>query len=163
MTAIVLACNGFLFVWHSYRFQWNWMKLEIIIVVHGRFGWIVLRSSFYPFVFQSFSCCKPWTTQKSMNLLMFHTILNNKTNLGSFSRSFVMKSIASCDTVSNASSRKSYLPIVTLAMVSTSVSPAKGDKPDTLSLNLQSIWNRKIYRHCSLTKHRLSLLHSTCR
>jgi hypothetical protein len=40
--------------------------------------------------------------------------------------------MASVDTFRKASSWKSYFPIVTFAIVSISVSPAKGDKPETL-------------------------------
>lgn len=43
-----------------------------------------------------------------------------------------MKSLASSDIPANASSSKSYFAIVTFAMVSTSVSPMKGDSPDNL-------------------------------
>lgn len=43
-----------------------------------------------------------------------------------------MKSRASSETSWNASSSKSYLAMVTLAIVSTSVSPMNGDKPDNL-------------------------------
>lgn len=50
----------------------------------------------------------------------------------SFTSSFVMKSMHSGETLSKASSLKSYLPTVTLPIVSTSHSPANGDKPDTL-------------------------------
>lgn len=51
----------------------------------------------------------------------------------SFTSSFAIKSRASFDIVVNASSSKSYLPIVTLAMVVMSVEPMNGDKPDSLS------------------------------
>lgn len=47
-------------------------------------------------------------------------------------RSLEMKSLASSDTSLNASSSKSYLAMVTLAIVSTSVSPMKGERPDNL-------------------------------
>lgn len=50
----------------------------------------------------------------------------------SFTSSFAIKSRASFDIVVNASSSKSYLPIVTLAMVVMSVEPMNGDKPDSL-------------------------------
>lgn len=46
--------------------------------------------------------------------------------------SLEMKSLASAETSLKASSSKSYLAIVTLAIVSTSVSPMNGDKPDNL-------------------------------
>lgn len=50
----------------------------------------------------------------------------------SLTSSFLIKSLASSEISLNASSSKSYLAIVTLAIVSTSVSPMNGDKPDNL-------------------------------
>lgn len=49
-----------------------------------------------------------------------------------FTRSFLIKSLASSEMSSKASSSKSYWAMVTLAIVSTSVSPMKGDKPESL-------------------------------
>lgn len=46
-------------------------------------------------------------------------------------RSLDMKSLASAETSLNASSSKSYLAMVTLAMVSTSVSPMNGERPES--------------------------------
>lgn len=54
-------------------------------------------------------------------------------------RSFAMKSLASAETSLNASSSKSYLAIVTLAIVSTSVSPMNGDSPESLCNSIQII------------------------
>lgn len=45
-----------------------------------------------------------------------------------------MKSLASSEISLNASSSKSYFAIVTLAIVSISVSPMNGDKPDKLKI-----------------------------
>lgn len=55
--------------------------------------------------------------------------------LVSFTRSFEIKSSASFETLVNASSSKSNLPMVTLAIVSMSVEPMNGDKPDKLCFN----------------------------
>lgn len=52
---------------------------------------------------------------------------------GSFTSSFVMKSIHSGEILSNASSLKSYFPTVTLPIVSTSQLPQKGLRPLTLN------------------------------
>ena len=56
----------------------------------------------------------------------------NNTYLKSFTNSFDMKSIPSGDTLAKDSSSKSYLAIVTFAIVSISVSPINGDKPEIL-------------------------------
>ena len=50
----------------------------------------------------------------------------------SLTRRHLIKSLASSDMSENASWSKSYLAIVTLAIVSTSVSPMNGDNPDNL-------------------------------
>lgn len=65
--------------------------------------------------------------------------------LVSLTRSFAMKSSASFETLVNASSSKSYLPMVTLAIVSMSVEPMNGDKPDKLCFNCNNLQN--IYVH----------------
>lgn len=52
----------------------------------------------------------------------------------SFTNSFDMKSSASFDIVENASSSKSYLPMVTWAIVVISVDPINGDRPDNLEV-----------------------------
>lgn len=54
------------------------------------------------------------------------------THLRSLTSNFEMKSNDSLETFENASSSKSYLPIVTLVMVSTSVDPMNGDSPESL-------------------------------
>jgi len=48
-----------------------------------------------------------------------------------------MKSLASCEMSSNSSASKSNSADVTFANVSTSVSPAKGDRPDSLQRQQQ--------------------------
>lgn len=58
-----------------------------------------------------------------------------KNYLVSLTSNFEMKSSASLDTLEKASSSKSYFPIVTLAIVSISVEPMNGDKPDKLCFN----------------------------
>lgn len=50
----------------------------------------------------------------------------------SFTNNFDMKSSASLDKVENASSTKSYFPIVTFAIVVIFVDPLSGDKRDSL-------------------------------
>lgn len=52
----------------------------------------------------------------------------------SFTNSFDIKSNASLEMVENVSSSKSYLPIVTFAIVVISVEPINGDKPDSLRI-----------------------------
>lgn len=52
----------------------------------------------------------------------------------SLTNNFDMKSSADLETVENASSSKSYFPIVTLAIVVISVEPMNGDKPDNLHI-----------------------------
>lgn len=56
------------------------------------------------------------------------------THLKSFTNSFDMKSIPSGDTLAKDSSSKSYLAMVTFAIVSISVSPIKGDRPEMLCM-----------------------------
>lgn len=66
-------------------------------------------------------------------------LLYRPTYSRSFSKSFAIKSSASFDTLENASSSKSYLPIVTFVIVSTSVEPINGDKPDSLQSSMISL------------------------
>lgn len=56
------------------------------------------------------------------------------TNLRSFTNSFEIKSIQSRLTLPKDSSSKSYLAMVTLAIVSISVSPINGEIPDILQI-----------------------------
>jgi hypothetical protein len=52
--------------------------------------------------------------------------------LGSFTKSFEMKSLATLDILSNSSASKSHLAVVTLHNVSGSVAPINGESPDNL-------------------------------
>lgn len=53
-------------------------------------------------------------------------------HLKSFTSNFEIKSNASLEIFENASSSKSYFPIVTLVIVSTSFEPINGDSPESL-------------------------------
>jgi len=54
------------------------------------------------------------------------------TYVGSLRMSLVMKSLASADTLSNSSTLKSHRASVMFAIVSFSLSPRNGERPDNL-------------------------------
>lgn len=86
--------------------------------------------------FKKCSVLYPTVFFKFKKTLIIFSILNvNVTYFMSFTNSFAIKSFAFSEIVRKASSSKSYFPIVTLAIVSTSVPPIKGDKPDNLKVN----------------------------
>lgn len=74
---------------------------------------------------------------------MLHSV---NTYSKSFTNNFDMKSIQAGDTLLNDSSSKSYFAIVTLAIVSISVSPIKGERPEILLMSKSQDANKHVFK-----------------